>query len=464
MIRKNLKNPSKAMKIEDFENMERCIESPWYFMTNFVYTLERRKGIKRYPDYPYLKDFIETMKNERLIILLKSRQMLISWTVMAFILWDCIFSGSSDNLVISKREEEAIDLLYRAKFIYNNLPESMKVSVGYNNKNLLEFKGERSRIISLPSSPEIGRSYSPKRIFWDEMAFTPYDEEVFQSLQPGLDGGGSFIGVSSSNGINNKHGKLCMNYKEEGFKRIDIHYSLHPLKDENWKREAKKGISIERWNQEQELSLETAGRRVYERFSERTHVIDWEYNPALPVYRAIDFGYHTPAVLWIQVTADDVVIVFKEWVGENNTISEMVEQIKRGDKEIGIDEDAVEMTYCDPSGKAASDVGISSVDYLENNGIKVDYRASSLLAGIDLVREKLMDASGKVFLKVSRNCKRVISDFRQYSKRCDSEEPRKDNISDHTMDALRYFIVNCFDRDVKMFVPAKVAGVDLLSL
>ncbi len=450
------------MKTEYIEDIEKCIENPWYFITKFVYTLERSEGIKKFPNYSYLEEFVKAMQNERLLVVLKSRQMLITWTATAFLLWDCIFCGSSEVLVISKRETEAVELLHRAKFIYNNLPEYMKVSIGYNNKNMLEFPGQKSRIISLPSSPDIGRTYSPKRIFWDEMAFTPFDEDVFQSLQPALDGGGNFIGVSSSNGINTIHGKLCLNHKEEGFKRLDIHYSVHPLKDEKWMKEAKKGISPERWNQEQELSLETSGRRVYERFSVRSNVIDWEYDTNLPVYRAIDFGYHTPVVLWIQVTPNDEVIVFDEWIGENNTTGEMLEKIKEIDSKIGITEERVRMTYCDPSGKSVKDVGISSTDYLESNGIKLDYRNSSLITGIDLVREKLMDASGEIFLKVSRNCKRIISDFMMYSKKQNSEEPNKDNISDHTMDALRYFIVNYFDRDVKSLkkiIPVRVTGV-----
>ena len=437
----------KTLKAEDIDHIIKCGDDPWYFITSFVYTLERKEGIKIFPDYPFLKDFIPLLLDERLLIVLKSRQMLITWTVMAFLIWDCIFQGSSDVLVISKREAEAKELLQRAKFIYNNLPEYMQTAVGYNNKNMLEFNYRNSRIISLPSSPDIGRTYSPKRIFWDEMAFTPFDEEVFQSLQPALDGGGSFIGVSSSNGLNTKHGQLCMNYNEQGFKRHDIHYSMHPLKDDNWLKEAKKGMSIERWNQEQELSLETSGKRIYERFSERKHVIHWKYNPDLLVYRAIDFGYHTPVVLWLQVTVDDEVIIFREYIGENNTISELFHHINKVDAKIGITEADVEMTFCDPAGTSVSDKGISSVDYLEENGIKLSYRSSSVLAGIDLVREKLMDASGNVFLKVSGNCKRTISDFMHYSKRNNSEEPKKDNVSDHTMDALRYFFVNYFDSD-----------------
>ena len=448
--------------ISEIKKINKYAKNPWHFMTNFVYTLERKEGIKKFPDYTYLKDFVREMKKERLLIVLKSRQMLITWTVISFLVWDCIIKGSSEVLLISKREAESEELLKRAKFIYNNFPEALKVSVGYNNKNIIEFPGRNSRIISLPSSPDIGRTYSPKRIFWDEMAFTPFDEEVFQSLQPALDGGGSFIGVSSPNGINTKHAALCLNYREEGFKKIEIHYSLHPGKDENWVKEAKKGISIDRWNQEHELSMETVGRRVYERFSVKDNVIDWKYNPVLPVYRSIDFGYHTPVVLWIQVTPDDGIIVFQEWIGENNTIGEMFEHIKSVDEKIGINEDIVEMTYCDPAGSAVTDKGISSVDYLEEKGIKLDYRNSSVLAGIDMVREKLMDASKNVFLKVSGNCIRIISDFRQYSKKYNREEPKKDNVSDHTMDALRYFIVNFFDRDnvtLIYTIPLKVVGI-----
>ncbi|MFC1562851.1 hypothetical protein ACFL4Z_02230 [candidate division KSB1 bacterium] len=460
MQKKNRK--IKLPKTEDIDYIGRCHDDPWFFMTEFVYTLERKEGLKKFPDYPYLKDFVTLIQDERLLIVLKSRQMLITWTVMAFIVWDCILFGSSDVLVISKREAEAKELIQRAKFIYNNLPETLKITIGYDNKNMLEFNHRKSRIISLPSSPDIGRSYAPKRIFWDEMAFTPFDEEVFQSLQPALDGGGSFIGVSSSNGMNTKHGQLCLNYKEQGFKKLALHYSMHPLKDENWLKEAKKGISIERWNQEQELSLETSGNRVYERFSAITHVIDWHYEEALSVYRAIDFGYHTPVVLWLQVTVNDEVIVFNEWIGENNTISELFHHINIVDAKIGITEDDVEMTYCDPAGKAVTDKGISSVDYLEENGIKLSYRSSSVCAGIALVREKLMDASGNVFLKISRNCKRTISDFMHYSKRNKSEEPKKDNVSDHTMDALRYFFVNYFDSahvNSIITIPPKVIGI-----
>lgn len=419
-------------------------------------------GLKRFPPWDYLKDLAGVTASRRLVVVLKSRQMLVSWTMVAFLLWECILRGSSEALIISKREEEAKELLHRAKFIYSHLPESMQIPIGINTKNILEFPGINSRIISLPSSPDIGRTYSPNRILWDEMAFTPDDEAVFQSLQPSLDGGGKFIGVSTPNGKHTEHARLCLNAEELGFTRIDIHYTQHPYKDEKWKQEAQKGISQERWEQEQELSFSVVANRVYERFSERLHVIDWDFRSELQTYRTIDFGYHNPVILWIQVTSEDKIIICREWIGNNNTISELIKAIREGDRDQGIIEDEVIMTYCDPAGAATADDGISSVEVVQSRGIKLSYRRSNIMTGVNLVREKLMDAAGRISLRVHRGCRRVISDFQQYSLNPQTNEPRKDNITDHTMDALRYFIVNYFQedsRDFKSVRKAKVQGI-----
>lgn len=435
-------------------------QDPWLFFRQYVQTQERNRGIQPYPDFPYLQTFIQALFVHRLVVILKSRQMMASWTVCGFLLWDCIFNGYSDNLIISKREDEANELLYRVRIIYKNLPDCMQLQIGYNNKNVLEFPHRHSRIISLPASPDIGRTYAPRRIFWDEMAFTPNDEEVFTSLQPALDGGGKFIGVSTANGLRTKHAQLCLHAEEQGYFRLDLHYRMSPVKNEEWKHEAMKGMSKERWDQEQEMKLEYSGNRVYERFSEDTHVIDWDYQRLLPVYRAVDFGYHTPVVLWMQVTEQDEVIVIREWIGQKSQLSEMLVAIQMGDSALGISEKDVRMTFCDPAGSAKKDEGVSSVNYLQDRGVKLTFRSSSVGVGVELVREKLMDAAGRVALKVDRSCEKIIEDFRGYRRHSHSDEPVKDGLHDHTMDALRYFIVNYFSTDTKNYpVPVRLQGV-----
>jgi len=450
------------MKRNEFLELKKCHENPWHFLTNHVITFDRLRGEMRFPDWEYLKNLVKIFERERLIIILKSRQMLISWIVVSYVLWECIFRGYSDDLFISRKLKTAQELIWRIKFIYSRLPEFMKVRIGVNNKSTFELKGTESRMISLPADPEAGRTYSPKRVIIDEFAFVPYAEEIFNSLQPALDGGGKFIGISTSNGSHTKHGQLYLNANREGFYKVDIHYTLHPEKDEKWESEARKGISQETWDREQEMNLEVGGNRVYKNFLEKRNVKNIEYDKKLRTFRSIDFGYHTPYVLWAQMDNTGKIYVLREWVGEDNTIFEMIEEIKRIDAELGLNEYDVEMTFCDPAGAQKKDEGISAVERLKKAGIKVRYMQSSIGTGIDLVREKILSSKGEVSLFLSPKLKRMISDIKGYVLKMNSDEPLKDNITSHSMDALRYLIINLFgahtDRG-KYHVQPKIAGI-----
>jgi len=432
------------MKKSEFEELKHCFDDPWYFLTNYVITFDRLNGEMIFPGWDYLKNLVKIFERERLVIILKSRQMLISWLVVSYVLWECIFHGYSDNLFISRKLKTSQELLWRIKFIYSRLPEFMKVKLGYNNKSTFELNGTESRMISLPADPEAGRTYSPRRVIIDEFAFVPYAEEIFNSLQPALDGGGKFIGISTSNGSHTKHGQLYVNAEKEGFYRADVHYKLHPEKDGEWAQEARKGISQETWDREQEMNLDVCGNRVYKNFLAKRNVKDCAYNNRFRTFRSIDFGYHTPYVLWAQMDSTGNIFLLREWVGEENTIFELINEIKRIDTEIGINEFDVEMTFCDPAGIQKKDEGISAVERLKKAGIKVSYIHCPVIIGIDLVREKILSSSGDVSLFFSNTMKRIISDINGYVLKKNSDEPLKDNITSHSMDALRYLITNLF--------------------
>ncbi|KPK95556.1 hypothetical protein AMJ80_04910 [bacterium SM23_31] len=453
----------------DLYHILKCRLDPWYFLTHFVRTLERELGERTFPDYPYLRDMVRHFQKDRRMVVLKSRQMLVTWTAVAFALWEAIFRGNADILFISKREDDAREAIRRIKFIYDRLPDYLKPKIGENTKYVFEFPDRQSRLMALPTSPNIGRTYSPTRIIWDEMASTPYDEDIFASLQPSLDGGGYFMGISTSQGPLTKHAELYMNAEAMGFTRIAVHYSKHPFKDEEWCKLARRGMSDERWQMEQEMSLSLGGSRVYASFQKQTHVIsDWIPDYSLPFYRSIDFGFHTPVVLWAQVVRGKL-IIFREWIGEDETISDMARAVIDTDSDTGLNECDFVMTFCDPAGAAQTDQGISSLErlkaeYFEATGLemKIKYRQSSIMAGVDLVREKLRNASGEINLLVSGNCPRTIADFGRYVKKKDGDEPKKDGLAEHTMDALRYMVVNLFQKPKKAgagILKPRVAGM-----
>lgn len=175
------------------------------FLKELVYTLDENdkvNPIKRLPmDKGYLQDLTDIFKNERLLLIEKSRQMLITWTGMAYCLWTAMFYEGRRVVVQSKKEQDANYLVDRCKFIYERLPDWLKQMYPANPPAYckLEFGKHNSIIQGIPQGAEQLRQYTVSLIWADEMAFQEKNEEAFIAAKPTLINGGQFIGVSSPN-------------------------------------------------------------------------------------------------------------------------------------------------------------------------------------------------------------------------------------------------------------------------
>ncbi|MBN1806829.1 MAG: hypothetical protein JW837_16395 [Sedimentisphaerales bacterium] len=183
---------------------------------------------------------------------------------------------------------------------------------------------------------------------------------------------------------------------------------------------------------------------VFAQFDPDTHVRSVDYDPELPLYRALDFGFVNPFVcLWIQVDTDGIVRVIDEYVRSRATIDIHADEIK---KRTAIAEERVAATFCDPAGKSVNDVtGTSTVRELRTLGISVRSRRSGILEGIELIRRAVRSGSGRSTLIISPGCQRLIEAMQSYHyphSDAAGELPLKDGLYDHPIDALRYFFVN----------------------
>ncbi len=184
---------------------------------------------------------------------------------------------------------------------------------------------------------------------------------------------------------------------------------------------------------------------VFAQFDPDTHVRPVDYDPNLPLYRALDFGFVNPFVcLWIQVDADGLVRIIDEYVRSRATIDVHAEEIKT---RTPVPEEQVAATFCDPAGKGVNDVtGTSAVRELRTLGIVVRSRRSGILEGIELIRRAVCSGSGQSTLVISPRCTRLIEAMQCYhyphSGTTAGELPLKDGLYDHPIDALRYFFVN----------------------
>ncbi len=183
---------------------------------------------------------------------------------------------------------------------------------------------------------------------------------------------------------------------------------------------------------------------VFGDFDPAEYVKPIDYDPNLPLYRSLDFGFVNPFVcLWIQVDEDGLVRVIDEYVRSRATVDVHAGEIK---SRTPCDEEEVAGTFCDPAGAGVNDVtGTSAVRELRAMGIAIRYRRSSILEGIELIRRAIRDGSGKNTLIISPRCVRLIEALQcyHYPDSAGSRElPLKDGVYDHPIDALRYFFIN----------------------
>jgi hypothetical protein len=185
---------------------------------------------------------------------------------------------------------------------------------------------------------------------------------------------------------------------------------------------------------------------VFTEFDPAVHVRAVDYDPNLPLYRSLDFGFVNPFVcLWIQVAADGGVRVIDEYVRSRATIDVHAEQVKT---QTPCAEERVTATFCDPAGAGHSDItGTSVARELRALGITARYRRSGILEGIELIRRAIRSGDGTNSLVISPRCPRLIEAMQCYhypdsGRAAAGELPLKDGLYDHPIDALRYFFVS----------------------
>lgn len=178
----------------------------------------------------------------RLIIILKARQLGISWLSCIYALWLCVFQAGKVVLIFSKGEREAQEMLRRIKVLYQRLPEWMREALpGLVKDNTTELHWSNgSRCLSLPGTG--GRSYTASLVIFDEAAHIGAVRELYMALKPTIDNGGQLIMLSTANGLGNLFHQLWVKAakKANSFATIFLPWWARPGRDAAW-YEAQKG-------------------------------------------------------------------------------------------------------------------------------------------------------------------------------------------------------------------------------
>lgn len=160
-----------------------------------IQDIETGSGVAlRFEPWPHLFDIADLFDRQRFIIVIKSRQVGLSWLIAAYALWTALYNQGANVLLLSKGQDEASDLLGKVKFILAQMPPELKAHVGRggtNNSSEIEFTALYSRIRALPSTPGAGVGNTATLVIQDEADKHEFLEDNFAVIRPTVDAPGS---------------------------------------------------------------------------------------------------------------------------------------------------------------------------------------------------------------------------------------------------------------------------------
>lgn len=339
-------------------------ESPWEFLSDCVLTLDQvnqDKPIKPFPSYlKYLEFLTRLWQMEKLIAIPKSRRMVCSWNFISLYTHDTIFNPGRFNAFVSKKEDDSGELVARAEFIYNKIPEwripramlpALKNKKMSKQPPLLEFEDINSKIQGFPQGSDQLRQFTLSGMLFDEWAFWDQAQSAYSGSKPTLDGGGRLTGISSrSPGFFKKivfdqldsqdltfretppvpskrpmEGVEVWKNPKNKFVVVDLHYTADPRKrGDQWREAVRNSMPVRDFLMEYERSWQTfEGKPVYADYNRAIHAKSGRMSPdsGVPILLGVDFGL-TPAIVICQPDGRRL-RVLKEFVETDGSIDKL---------------------------------------------------------------------------------------------------------------------------------------------
>jgi len=185
----------------------------WKWCCHLVVTVDEAadEGVSRRRRWParlkYIQEAMQILKNERFVIFPKSRRMMATWLICAYLLHDTRYTPDSANFILSETEQKAAFCIdKRCYHMETNLrfPEFQKEVHTLRTKTGLigrmTYPHNGSYLWGLASTGDALRAYTATKVFVDEIEFIEQAPALTRALVPLIEGGAQAIFASSSNG------------------------------------------------------------------------------------------------------------------------------------------------------------------------------------------------------------------------------------------------------------------------
>lgn len=414
------------------------------------------------------KKALQAFEDFRLNVVLKARQLGLTWLALSYANHEMIFKPGYTVVGLSKKEDDAKELVRRLVFQLQNLPnwlirehdpknpfpityESTTLSVTFYHDG-----AESSRFIAMPAAKDSGRSFTANLVIIDEWAFQQWAQEIWTAAYPTVNRptGGKVIGLST--GLRGTLFEQIWQGAESGentFHATFLPWTTDPRRTLEWYEQTKKDLPRS-YRQEYPANPEdafTAGEgAMFGEFSREIHVKGhWTPPASWKIVGAYDYGYSGPACYkWYALSPDGWARAYREYYPTRVKVSEQAKTIVAMSKRPDGTPEKIYYTVADtqcwtPNGET----GETIAETFAKNGVplrKADKEHYSGWARLHEWLDPFEDENGNMtaMLTFTENCKNTIRTYPSLVVDKDNPEDLADGQEDHPQDVDRYFVMS----------------------
>lgn len=187
--------------------------------------------------WPQQADVLQRMTDERLLVILKARQLGISWLACLYALHLCTTRKGQPVLCLSRGQLEANELVHRISYLYHHHQDKaiLPALTADNTADMSWSNG--STVISLAATRDAGRSLTAALAILDEWAFMRWPKETLAAVKPTIDAGGKLFIISSADAPGSDYHSFWQGASsgDNGYGAIFLPWYARPDRGTGWR-------------------------------------------------------------------------------------------------------------------------------------------------------------------------------------------------------------------------------------
>ena len=429
-----------------------CRENVEYFVETYCHIEDKDAAeiIQPFTLWPMQRDALGDIMTHRLNIILKARQLGVTWLALAIAAHDLLFCAGHTCIALSRTEEEAKELVRRLWSVeLAHMPElvredgttswdgptfthtALSVTITFPN-------GLKSVFRAFASAKGAGRSFTANMLLLDEWAFQENAREIWLSAYPTINRptGGRVLGLSTI-----ERGTLFeeLYTEDNGFHKLFIPWYADPRRDASWYEQTRRDLGdliMQEYPASVEEALTIPGGAFFPEVKRHTHVRPPCDMEGWRRYVCIDYGLDMLAAHWVAVSPENKARVYREYDAPGLTIGEAAGKLL----ELTGGED-IDLFLAPPDlWNRSQESGKSRAAIFAEHGVTLTKTSNDLPAGCAAIKEWLRDANLVLDDGAADNLFRCLTKIQRDKARPNIYAKEPHDLT-HDVDSLRCFCV-----------------------